>query len=243
MRQPVSFQLATRGASGDACRDAVADTRSRSKVVSSSPAHRCYFGPLHYEPGYAYPVFVWLHGAGADEHQLQRVMPLLSTRNYVGVGLRGNVRLQGGAGYEWSSADRQLNGVEELILETLAAVQRRYHVNSSRVFLAGFRSGGATALQVGLRHPGQFAGVISLGGDCLIERMPPLRSDTMRGFSVFAARPQTPQDQICQVDRLMHAAGIDFTTCECAKPVSITRPLLRNVNTWIMARAARHLVR
>ena len=47
------------------------------------------FVPMHYEPNYAYPLLVWLHGPGDDERQLQRVMPLISLRNYMAVGPRG----------------------------------------------------------------------------------------------------------------------------------------------------------
>ena len=46
------------------------------------------FVPLHYEPNYAYPLIVWLHGAQDDERQLKRVMPFISLRNYVAVAPR-----------------------------------------------------------------------------------------------------------------------------------------------------------
>jgi len=49
------------------------------------------FAPLHYEPNYAYPLLVWLHGPGEDEHQLRRIMPSISLRNYVAVAPRGTV--------------------------------------------------------------------------------------------------------------------------------------------------------
>ncbi len=47
------------------------------------------FIPRRYEPNYAYPLLVLLHGRGADEHQLVKALPRLSWRNYVGLGLRG----------------------------------------------------------------------------------------------------------------------------------------------------------
>ena len=47
------------------------------------------FAPIHYEPGYAYPLIVWLHGCGGDERQLRQLMPLLSLRNYLAVARAG----------------------------------------------------------------------------------------------------------------------------------------------------------
>ena len=47
------------------------------------------FSPMHYEPGYAYPLLIWLHGPGNDERQLLKIMPLVSMRNYVGISPRG----------------------------------------------------------------------------------------------------------------------------------------------------------
>ncbi|MEE3371420.1 MAG: PHB depolymerase family esterase [Planctomycetota bacterium] len=242
MRQPLSLQSTTRTVTSSVCRDVAAGTRPASKSVALSPTHRCYFGPLHYESGYAYPVFVWLHGAGANEHQLQRVMPLLSTRNYVGVGIRGDVRLQNGEGYDWSSAACRLPRVVDGIMAAVNAVTQRYHVNSQRVFLAGLGTGGATALQVGVRHPEEFAGVISLGDARLAERMPPLRSDGLRGFPILVARQQVARQSVRSEDRLLRAAGVDCTVCESSRAVSITEPLFGRVNAWIMERAARHLI-
>ena len=243
MRQPLSSQSTTRIATSNVRRDGAAGAWSDSKCIASRHASRCYFGPLHYESGYAYPVIVWLHEAGADEYQLQRVMPLLSTRNYVGVGLRGDLRLQDGSGYDWSLAARQLPVLMEGVTAAVDAVKRRYHINSKQVFLAGLGSGGAAAMQIGLHHPEEFAGIISLGDDCRAECMPPLRSDGLRGFPILVARQRLSQETVRPEDLLIQAAGVDCTRYECPQPVCITEPFFGRVNAWIMARAARHLIR
>jgi len=71
------------------------------------------FIPRQYEPNYAYPLLVLLHGRGGDEDQLVRAMPALSWRNYVGLALRGpqtivkRDRVTGyGWGREFEHADR-----------------------------------------------------------------------------------------------------------------------------------------
>src|SRR5688500_15821791 len=80
------------------------------RALDRSPTQRVthtLFAPLHYEPNYAYPLVVWLHGPGDDERQLQRVMPLVSMRNYVAAAPRGVCRPQAGmAGFAWQQTER-----------------------------------------------------------------------------------------------------------------------------------------
>ncbi len=60
--------------------------------VSCQSADHVLFSPMHYEPGYAYPLLIWLHGPGNDERQIMKMMPLISMRNYVGIAPKGVYR-------------------------------------------------------------------------------------------------------------------------------------------------------
>ena len=71
-----------------------ADRRIRLPFAPNSgtgpaPLAEALFVPQRYEPNYAYPLLILLHGRGGDEHQMVRSMPALGWRNYVGLGLRG----------------------------------------------------------------------------------------------------------------------------------------------------------
>ncbi len=65
----------------------LAETTDAGEVPQRGPFS--LFAPLHYEPNYAYPLVVWLHGSGESEQQLRRIMPSISLRNYVAVAPRG----------------------------------------------------------------------------------------------------------------------------------------------------------
>ena len=135
------------------------------------------FAPLHYEPGYSYPLVVWLHGSGCDERQLLRIMPLVSMRNYVAVAPRGVASLRGAGqsrgwrptartAYGWSQDEQDLQQAEQRIFDSIEMTFRRFNIDPRRIFLAGFDTGGTMAFRVAMNHPYKFAGVLSLGG-CL----------------------------------------------------------------------------
>ena len=72
----------------------------------------CLFTPLHYERNYAYPLIVWLHGPGDDERQVTRVMPLVSMRNYVGVGNTTSTSFNAAVPLlDWTDIEHVLHGL------------------------------------------------------------------------------------------------------------------------------------
>ena len=75
-------------------------------TTGSEPFARSWFVPRRYEPNYAYPLLVLLHGRGGDDRQMVRAMPALSWRNYVAVSIRGpepTLRREGLIGYSWGA--------------------------------------------------------------------------------------------------------------------------------------------
>jgi phospholipase/carboxylesterase len=126
---------------------------------------------MHYEANYAYPVVVWLHSNGGDEKQLLRVMPHVSMRNYVGVGVRASFPCDG-RGYQWQQSSQNILTAENRVQEAIAAAQAKFNVNADRIFLAGHEAGGTMAFRLALRSPRKYAGALSAGGRFPLGQMP-----------------------------------------------------------------------
>lgn len=201
---------------------------------------RALFAPLHYERNYAYPLLIWLHGSGADERQLMRIMPVVSMRNYVAVAPRGVpvLREDGAEAWGWSQSPQQLHQAEQQILDCIDEAERRFHVSPSRLFLAGFGSGGTMAFRMAMSYPARFAGVLSIGG-CFPHGQSPLRQwSEARRLAVFLAvgrdSLEYPPATACDDLRLFHAAGLSVTLRQYPIGQELSPQILRDVDRWII---------
>ncbi|MDR2756403.1 MAG: dienelactone hydrolase family protein [Planctomycetaceae bacterium] len=229
----------------------------QSNTTSQSHPH-VLFSPIHYEPGYAYPLLVWLHGSGGDERQVMRIMPEISMRNYVAVAPRG-LTISGSSNpppptpttkfdvysiiqnhskecYDWINTDAKLAEIEQRVFDCIAIAKERCNIASNRIFLAGFGNGGTMALRLALLYPESFAGVASLDGafptnDRLLHRW-----ETARLLSVFLAVGESDNkispESVCRVLELLHTAGITVKFREYAQGLS--HSMLQDFNRWIM---------
>jgi phospholipase/carboxylesterase len=216
------------------------DLASSSSYSSDFP--HALFAPLHYEPGYAYPLIVWLHGRGDDEGQLRRIMPVVSMRNYVAVAPRGILAAapdhSGHECYQWQQTDDQIQEAAVRVFECIELAGGNYHVSPQRVFLAGFDEGGTMALRLAMSHPERFAGVLSLGGalpsghalfaNLLAARRVGVFLATGRGSQAY-----TPA-QVCDDLRLLHTAGLSVTLRQYPCGHQIVPQMLTDVDRWII---------
>lgn len=209
-------------------------------TAHSGAGHWAVFAPLHYEPNYAYPLVVWLHGPGEDERQLMRVMPQVSMRNYVAVAPRGTpaVGVTGGTGYAWSLDDDLLTASENAVFASIDSACARYHIARHRVFLVGHQQGGTLAFWLGMRHPRRFAGVASLCGPFPRGCAPLAHFNDAREVPLFLAHGRHsqayPVDTACAELRLFHAAGMNVTLRQYPGHGGLHPQMLRDVNAWIM---------
>jgi phospholipase/carboxylesterase len=197
------------------------------------------FAPLHYERNYAYPLVIWLHGPGEDERQLQRIMPLVSMRNYVSIGPRGPRRCEsGGTGFTWSECESDITAAETSIFECLEVARTKFHVAAQRVFLAGYQAGGTMAFRLGMKCPGKFAGALSLGGPFPTGNSPLAHFVEARQLPLFIAQgrhsQRYPVETTCQELRLFHAAGMHVTLRQYPCGDELNPQMLHDMNVWIM---------
>jgi phospholipase/carboxylesterase len=199
----------------------------------------CIFTPVHYERNYAYPLVVWLHGPDDDEHQVTRVMPLVSTRNYVAVGTRGTLPSRHAPdAYDWSQGARHIALAEQRVFSAVAAARRWLNVAPHRVFLAGYGSGGTMALRIGLNQPRAFAGALSIGGPFPSTLRPLSQLHEARQLKILMTTARDsreyPEADVCRHLRLFHAAGmsVDLRQYPCGD--ELTTNMLSDMDRWIM---------
>lgn len=211
-----------------------------SKPVSRTTTRFSTFAPLHYEPNYAYPLIVWLHGSGDNEKQLRRVMPMISLRNYAAIAPRGGAVIGNGmeAGHSWEQTPSQIQRAHQDVIECIEAARMRFNVGVDRIFLAGFGAGGTMALRVAMSFPEEFAGVASLGGRFPHDYRPLSRIDAARKLPVFLAQGRNSlayhEDHVCQDLRLLHAAGISVTLRQYPCSDELTTSMLSDLDVWFM---------
>jgi phospholipase/carboxylesterase len=195
------------------------------------------FAPLHYEPGYAYPLVIWLHGPGLDEGQLRRVMPAVSMRNYAAVAPRGPGRGPGGGRY-WPQDDDAIEEAEACVWQALAAAENRFKVHSRRRYLAGYGCGGTMAVRLAMRHPDRFAGAATLGGPLPSGGAPLSRLGELRRLPLLIAAGCESDDydseNVCRDLRLVHSAGMNVTLRHYPCGQELIPEMLADLNRWLM---------
>jgi phospholipase/carboxylesterase len=199
------------------------------------------FAPLHYERNYAYPLVVWLHGPGDDERQLCRVMPHISLRNYVGVGIRGGSEPEPGElGFRWQQQPEAIAVAEQRVFDAIEVASQRYHVADDRIFLAGYQCGGTMALRLGLQFPHKFAGVLSVGGEFPTGLAPLSRLRQVRRLPLLIAQGRDSevysQQRTCEELRLFHAAAMHVTLRQYPCGDELTTKMLHDMDVWMMER-------
>jgi phospholipase/carboxylesterase len=206
------------------------------ETKSYQQPHAVYL-PENYEPAYAYPLVVWFHDEHGSEADLKRVMPQISERNYIGVALRGNTKLERGHG--WDLAPEAVTALVDEVRAVAISMRREYHIHSERIYLAGFGSGATAAVEVMLRQPDWFGGVLSLNGqfpkiDKPLEDLHELKDKRILLATSIDCQA-TKVGDVVAAGRLLYAAGMLVGTRvyqdSGRKP---SKKMLRDIDSWLM---------
>lgn len=175
------------------------------------------FVPQGYEPGYDYPLLVWLTDP-AEAFDLGRAMARTSLRNFVAV--------QPGAGGDpearvWRAIDR---------------VRDRWSVHPRRIYLVGRGAGGTEAFRIACRAPDAFGGVVSLGGTFPLDEGLFAAADRVRRLPMLLClrRDAVAADHVDRVLRLFHAAGATLSMRVYPGRDDLSHAALADVNRWVM---------
>lgn len=206
---------------------------SHSPAPEGSPP--ATFSPMHYEAGYAYPLVVWLHGAGQSEHDLPEVMAHVSTRNYVAI---APVAI-GSSSDPWPQTTSGIADAEQRVLSAIESATRQFNTHSDRVFLAGVGAGGTAALRLALAYPESFAGAASFDGALPVGHTPFSRLNTLRGLPLLLGTGEDsmryPSTRCCSDLRLLHTAGCTLTLRHEPGDGDLTTTMLAELDRWMMA--------
>ena len=140
---------------------------SEQIVVRGQSYPLSLFVPESYETAKRYAVVVCLHGFGfTGEEYLERWRTRLGEDYLV-------------ACPTYPSGAWFTRRAEELVLETIRDVTRRYHIDPDRIFLTGMSNGGIGAWLIGMHHAPLFAGIAPMASgldDVLMPFLANLRS-------------------------------------------------------------------
>lgn len=215
------------------------DAADDFSLWSNPPQPRSFFLPLHYTPSYRYPVIIWFHHSGFNEHQIDQIMPHLSLRNYIGIGVRGNQASDSaGHRFTWHDSPAAIDATQEAVADAIADAKTRFSIDLSRLIFAGYQTGGTMAQRLALRAPKQVAGVISMGGlmptggfglfDELRERKLPML------WQWSSQNPLYNQENIGSDCKLAMSISADVEIRQYVNEDEMNTVTLKDANDWIM---------
>lgn len=223
---------------------------ARVQLGQNGRGAHALFAPLHYEPNYAYPLLIWLHGPGDNERQLMRVMPLISMRNYVAVAPQATLsesrRDLTVKAYDWAEGEMHTSLAEQRVFHCIDVARQKYEIANHRIFIAGCQEGGTMALRLGMKFPRRFAGAACLGGAFPTGNHPLNQLHDIRELPLLIGHGRDSEkyklDQLCSDLRLFHTAGLKVTIRQYPCGDDITTTMLSDLNVWMMELVTGHSI-
>ena len=197
---------------------------------------------------------IWLHGLGADGHDIEPIVPELDLPDALAVRFvfphapMRPVTINGGAVMRAWYDVYALEGVRreddagvrasQASVEELIAREKARGVPAARIVLAGFSQGGALALQTGLRHAERLAGIMALSTYLPIAAtLAAEASAANRGVPIFMAHglhdPLIPIERAMISRRQLEAAGYAVEWHEYPMAHAVCAEEIADISAWL----------
>lgn len=200
---------------------------------------------------------IWMHGLGADGNDFAPIVPELNMDETPAVRFvfphapMQPVTINNGyvmrAWYDISFGDLEGNtrkaderGVRasQAAIEALIAREVARGIQPGRIVLAGFSQGGAVALQTGLRHKEQLAGIMALSTYLpLHESLAAEAAAANRQTSIFMAHgtqdPVVPYEMGRRSSDLLQQSGYPLEWHEYPMPHSVCYEEVQDIAAWL----------
>ena len=195
---------------------------------------------------------IWLHGLGADGNDFAPIVPALrlpqTPVRFVfphapvqPVTINGGMRMR--AWYDIRDGEirrEDEDGVRasQKLVEALIERERKRGTAADRLVLAGFSQGGAIALQTGLRHGEQLAGIMALSTYLPIaDSFAAEAAAANRGAPIFMAHgsydPVIPLARAQESRTLLQSLGYAVEWREYPMPHSVCPDEVADIGAWL----------
>jgi phospholipase/carboxylesterase len=201
------------------------------------------YTPANYEPNYAYPLIVLLHGHGGSDQSILRMAPRISRRNHIIVSVRGPVLMNatdddGLPTYGWGVNGEHDEFIQNYVIKAIEQTRNDFHVHSERIYLAGIHEGASVAYRLGTQMPEKFGGVIAINGTLPRPSEGPLFRNDLAGLRVMiahgAANEVTPLELARRDYLALYGAGCDVTLNTYPSTHRVHQNMLRDLNRWVV---------
>lgn len=134
------------------------------------------------------PLVVALHGSGGRAETFAEVYRDAAAEMGAVLVVPNGLRPAGNGGYNWTFRDE----AEWMVMHAIERAGATHPIDKDRVVLTGFSMGANTTLEVGLKHPGVFAGLIPVCGhwDADVMAIDDAASDGLRVQLMIGARDE-----------------------------------------------------
>ncbi len=136
------------------------DARFEAFCAEARAADILVVVPEGLDPEAPAPLIVALHGSGGRGEDFVEVYRDAAAQVGAVLVVPDGLRPAGNGGYSWTFRDE----AEWMVMHAIEQAKARHPIDDDRIILTGFSMGANTTLDVGLKHPGVFAGLVPVCG-------------------------------------------------------------------------------